>query len=71
MTTDDNPVAIGNGEDEKAVFTGEENTEERSTPKKDLAAAIFIAVLSFVAMYYAWRLEVVDSFSPHRACCRS
>lgn len=61
MTTDDNPVAIGNGEDEKAVFTGEENTEERSTPKKDLAAAIFIAVLSFVAMYYAWRLEVVDS----------
>lgn len=48
-------------EDEKAVFTGEENVGERSTPKKDLTAALFLAVLSFVAMYYAWQLKVPDS----------
>ena len=47
--------------DKKAVFVGEEDIGERSTPKGDLAAAIFLTGLSIVAMYYAWRLEVVDS----------
>lgn len=61
MTTDDSPAREGDGEDKKAVFTGEENTGERSTPKKDLAAAIFLAVFSLLAMYFAWQLEVVDS----------
>ncbi len=61
MTNGDGPTLQGGGNEEKAVFTGEENTGERSTPKKDLAAAIFLTVLSFVAMYYAWQLEVPDS----------
>ncbi len=69
MTTDDSPARPGdgprdnqgNGDDEKTVFTGEEDIGERSTPKGDLAAALFLTVFSFVAMYYAWQLEVVDS----------
>jgi hypothetical protein len=61
MTNDDSPTPQGGGNDEKADFTGEENTGERSTPKKDLAAAIFLTVLSIVAMYYAWQLKVPDS----------
>ena len=61
MTTDGSPALHGGGDDGKAAFTGEENTGERSTPKKDLAAAIVIMVFACVAMFYAWRLEVVDS----------
>jgi hypothetical protein len=61
MTIDNSPALQGGENEEKAVFTGEENTEERSTPKKDLVAAIFLSVFSFVAMYYAWQLQVPDS----------
>lgn len=61
MTTDDSPARPGDGDKKKAVFTGEENTGERSTPRKDLGSAIFLTVFSFAAMYYAWRLEVPDS----------
>jgi hypothetical protein len=63
MTNDDGPPLqkIENGDLKKAVFTGEENTGERTTPKKDLAAAIFLTGLSFMAMFYAWLLEIPDS----------
>ena len=61
MTNDDNPAREGGGDEEKAVFTGEENTGEMSTPRKDLAAAIFIAGFALLAMYLAWRLPVLDS----------
>ena len=61
MTRDDTPSPREEGEEEKAVFTGEENTGERSTPRKDLVAAGFLSLFSLVAMYYAWQLEIPDS----------
>jgi len=61
MTTEINPAGQQAGGDEKAVFVGEEDIGERSTPKGDLAASIFLAGFSCVAMIYAWQLEVVDS----------
>ncbi len=63
MTTDDSPALKGNGDgdEKKSVFVGEEDVGERSTPKGDLAAAIFLTAFSCVAMYYAWQLEVPDS----------
>lgn len=61
MTNDDSPAREGNGDGKKTVFTGEEDTGDRSTPRKDLGASLFLVVLSIAAMYYAWQLEVVDS----------
>lgn len=42
----------------KSVFVGEEDVEERSTPGKDLAAAIVIGALSIFAMVLALLLDV-------------
>ncbi|MDA1090434.1 MAG: hypothetical protein O3A85_09005 [Proteobacteria bacterium] len=58
MINDDSPPRQDAEAEEKAVFTGEENTGERSTSKKDLIAAGVVAVLSIVAMYYAWLLPI-------------
>jgi len=47
--------------EEKARFTGEEGGEERTTPRKDLGAAVFIGVLAIAAMAFSLRLEVPTS----------
>jgi hypothetical protein len=47
------------GED-KPVFVGEES-DDRSSPEKDLAAATTIAVLSLLAMFLATQLRAPDS----------
>ncbi|MFT5181956.1 MAG: hypothetical protein ACI8S3_001842 [Alphaproteobacteria bacterium] len=47
--------------EEKALFTGEEGGGERTTPRKDLGAAVVIGVLAVAAMIYSLRLEVPTS----------
>jgi hypothetical protein len=48
--------------EQKSVFVGEEDVEERSTPGKDLAAAIVIGALSVFAMVLALLLDVPVDF---------
>ncbi len=47
--------------EEKARFTGEEGGGERTTPRKDLGAAVVIGALAVAAMVYSLRLEVPTS----------
>ena len=47
--------------EEKALFTGEEGGGERTTPRKDLGAAVVIGALAVAAMVYSLRLEVPTS----------
>jgi hypothetical protein len=47
--------------EEKARFTGEEGGGERTTPRKDLGAAVVIGVLAIAAMAFSLRLEVPTS----------
>ena len=41
---------------------GEEELEERSTPNKDLASAVIIAVVAVLVMVFSLRLDVPGSF---------
>ena len=57
MTTND-----GSGQpEEQAHFTGEEGGSERTTPRKDLGAAVVIGALAVAAMVFSLRLEVPTS----------
>ena len=47
--------------EEKAHFTGEEGGSERTTPRKDLGAAVVIGALAIAAMVLSVRLEVPTS----------
>ncbi|NNE83008.1 MAG: hypothetical protein HKN28_03460 [Alphaproteobacteria bacterium] len=47
--------------EEKAHFTGEEGGGERTTPRKDLGAAVVIGILAITAMAFSLRLEVPTS----------
>ncbi len=47
--------------EEKAHFTGEEGGSERTTPRKDLGAAVVIGTLAIAAMVLSLRLEVPTS----------
>lgn len=47
--------------EEKARFTGEEGGSERTTPRKDLGAAVVIGALALAAMALSLRLEVPTS----------
>jgi len=47
--------------EEKAHFTGEEGGGERTTPRKDLGAAVVIGALAVAAMIFSLRLEVPTS----------
>ena len=56
MTTDE----TSGPPEEKARFTGEEGGE-RTTPRKDLGAAVVVGALAIAAMVYSVRLEVPTS----------
>jgi len=47
--------------EEKARFTGEEGGSERTTPRKDLGAAVVIGAFAIAAMVLSMRLEVPTS----------
>jgi hypothetical protein len=47
--------------EEKAHFTGEEGGSERTTPRKDLGAAVVIGALAIAAMILSLRLEIPTS----------
>jgi hypothetical protein len=47
--------------EEQAHFTGEEGGSERTTPRKDLGAAVVIGALAVAAMVFSLRLEVPTS----------
>ena len=47
--------------EETARFTGEEGGGERTTPRKDLGAAVLIGVIAVAAMIFSLRLEVPTS----------
>ncbi len=47
--------------EEKARFTGEEGGSERTTPRKDLGAAVVIGAFAIAAMVLSLRLEVPTS----------
>lgn len=49
------------GEEADSTFVGEENIGERSTPRKDLAAAVAVALFACAAMYYAYALPVTKN----------
>lgn len=57
MTTND----ASDPPEEKAHFTGEEGGSERTTPRKDLGAAVVIGALAVAAMVLSLRLEVPTS----------
>jgi hypothetical protein len=47
--------------EEKVRFTGEEGGGKRTTPRKDLGAAVVIGALAVAAMVFSLRLEVPTS----------
>ena len=57
MTTND----TSGPPEEKARFTGEEGGSERTTPRKDLGAAVVIGAFAIAAMVLSVRLEVPTS----------
>ena len=46
---------------DEPVFVGEEDVGARSTPGKDIAAAIAIGVFAMAAMYFALTMQVSDN----------
>ena len=56
-----NPSASAPGAGDEPVFVGEEDTGARSSPDKDLLAAIVIGLFALAAMYFALGLQVPDN----------
>jgi hypothetical protein len=61
MSDSNHGAADAGGGKTPARFVGEEGEDTRTTPQKDLAAALVIGAASLVAMYLALAMPVMDS----------
>jgi hypothetical protein len=61
MSDSKHGAADAGGGETPARFVGEEGEDTRSTPDKDLAAALVIGAVSLIAIYLAVAMPVLDS----------